>query len=74
MRFWLQFNLVLLLIYLGFFHACNVVQWPMILLLGVGFGFAKQKQLQTDAERTGGLFAEARSSCDPSKPQLGCPP
>lgn len=38
MRFWLQFNLVLLLIYLGFFHACNVVQWPMILLLGVGFG------------------------------------
>jgi len=35
---WLKFNLLLLATYLGFFHACNLVEWPMTLGLGVGFG------------------------------------
>ena len=38
MRIWIQFNLLLLAIYLGFFHACNVVDWPVTLGLGLGFG------------------------------------
>ena len=38
MRIWIQFNLLLLATYLGFFHACNVVDWPMTLGLGLGFG------------------------------------
>jgi len=38
MRNWLQFNLLLLATYLGFFHTCNVVDWPMTLAVGVVFG------------------------------------
>ena len=53
MRIWLLFNLLLLAIYLGFFHACNVVAWPMSLGLGVGFGLlAAYLVWQTTAFRT----------------------
>ncbi len=38
MRIWLQFNLMLLAVYLGFFHLCNVLVWPMTLGLGLAFG------------------------------------
>lgn len=53
MRNWIQFNLMLLATYLGFFHACNVLDWPITLLLGAGFGLtAAYLVWQTTSFRT----------------------